>query len=448
MTALEAVMWRSEVDPLLRSHGVVLELLDRTPEWGRLVAAHEWAIGLVPRLRQRVVDDPTLIGPPAWVDTDVDLDRHLTRVELAPDDDLLGVAAAFHMDGLPRDTVQWEAKLVTGLPDGGAAYLLKLHHAMADGTAVVQLLDLLHSATSEPSGRVPATARPADVAPTPRRLAADHVRETALHSVGTAVRLASGAVRLGVGAVTHPQATARYVSSLANVTGGSPGTPSPLARRRGLRRRLAAIDLALADVRAAAKTAGASINDAFLAGILGGLRIYHEQHDVTVGDLPIALPISIRKPDDELGGNRFAGARIAGPAWQSDPIARMRLIGLRVREAREEPALDFMQITAPAVSRAPSALLGRLTASFTSSIDFQASNFRGLDRESYIAGARVERMFAFGPAPGCGAMATLVSHNDRCCIALTIDTEAYTDPDALLTAFERGFDEVLAVATG
>src|SRR4051812_37199285 len=82
LTALEAMMWRSESDPLLRSHGVVFELLDRTPDWERLVRAHEWAITRVAKLRQRVVDDPSRVGMPAWVDVEVDLERHLSRTVL------------------------------------------------------------------------------------------------------------------------------------------------------------------------------------------------------------------------------------------------------------------------------------------------------------------------------------------------------------------------------
>jgi hypothetical protein len=91
-------------------------------------------------------------------------------------------------------------------------------------------------------------------------------------------------------------------------------------------------------------------------------------------------------------------------------------------------------------------VLSRLTARFTHSIDLQASNFRGLTRDAYVAGCRVERVFPFGPAPGCGLMATLVSHGDRCCIGLNIDTAAVDDPRAMADCIDAGFAEVLALA--
>ena len=43
MTPFEALMWRVEADPRLRSTMTVVYLLDSAPDWDRLVAAHEWA---------------------------------------------------------------------------------------------------------------------------------------------------------------------------------------------------------------------------------------------------------------------------------------------------------------------------------------------------------------------------------------------------------------------
>ena len=42
MNALEALMWRAEADPRLRSTICALEMLDCAPDWERFLAAHEW----------------------------------------------------------------------------------------------------------------------------------------------------------------------------------------------------------------------------------------------------------------------------------------------------------------------------------------------------------------------------------------------------------------------
>ena len=67
MNPLEAMMWRAEVDPRLRSTVTIVDVLDSAPDWDRLVDAHEWATHLVPRLRQRVLEPYWGWGPPEWV---------------------------------------------------------------------------------------------------------------------------------------------------------------------------------------------------------------------------------------------------------------------------------------------------------------------------------------------------------------------------------------------
>ena len=42
MSPLESLMWRTELNPRLRSTGMLLEVLDGPPERERLITAHEW----------------------------------------------------------------------------------------------------------------------------------------------------------------------------------------------------------------------------------------------------------------------------------------------------------------------------------------------------------------------------------------------------------------------
>src|ERR1700730_3950480 len=83
MNALEALMWRAEEDPRLRSTICGLEELDSAPAWDRFVAAHEWATRRGPRVRQRVIEPLGGIGMPAWItDPNFDVHYHVRRVRL------------------------------------------------------------------------------------------------------------------------------------------------------------------------------------------------------------------------------------------------------------------------------------------------------------------------------------------------------------------------------
>jgi hypothetical protein len=66
-------------------------------------------------------------------------------------------------------------------------------------------------------------------------------------------------------------------------------------------------------------------------------------------------------------------------------------------------------------------------------------------RPVYIAGSRIERMFPFGPLPGCAAMVTLLSQEGTCCIGLNLDSTAVTDPAGLVEDLRAGIEEVVGL---
>jgi diacylglycerol O-acyltransferase / wax synthase len=450
MSDMEALMWRCETSPRLRSGGVLLEMLDRLPQWESFLATHEWAVSVVPRLRDRVVDDPLLVAAPEWVrDEGFDLAYHLRRVRL-PDgggvDDLMAIAQVMAMAPFDRARPLWEAVLVEGLAEGRAAYLLKLHHSLLDGAALIQLFDILHPEHPNAAAERPPTASE------PRQ------PHEALGLLEKRLSVLAGATRAGAETVLglsgdlirRPEPTigagVRFVQSLARLAGPPPASPSPLMTERGISRRLRMLDVPLASMRAAGKAAGGSVNDVFLAALTGALRIYHEQAGAVPDELPIGFPVSLRRDDDPLGGNRFSGARIAAPVGTADPSERIRSIREQVLAARDEPALDFVARLSPVLARIPAGIVTRMTERVTRSIDLQASNFPGLTRPAYLAGARVTRMYPFGPAPGSAAMVTMLSHNGTCCIGITADAAAIGDVDRFAACVRGGFDEVLALA--
>src|SRR5215469_5384358 len=133
MNPLETAMWRAEsADPRLRVNVSLLELLDPAPDWDRLLAAHEWASRMVPRMRQRVVEPTLALGTPTWVtDADFDVSQHVRRVKLparASMRHLLDIVQEFAAAPFDRDRPLWDALLVEGLTDGRAGYAVKSHH--------------------------------------------------------------------------------------------------------------------------------------------------------------------------------------------------------------------------------------------------------------------------------------------------------------------------------
>jgi hypothetical protein len=87
-----------------------------------------------------------------------------------------------------------------------------------------------------------------------------------------------------------------------------------------------------------------------------------------------------------------------------------------------------------------------MTERVTRSIALQASNVRGLDREAYLAGARILDMYPFGAAPGPAVMVTLLSYHGRCCIGVNVNAAAVPDHELFVRCLEEGLAEVTALA--
>ncbi|MDT5079574.1 MAG: diacylglycerol O-acyltransferase / wax synthase [Mycobacterium sp.] len=451
MSAWEALMWRAEGDYRTRSTGVVVELLDSEPDWDRLVAAHQRLVERVPRLKERVVEPALPLVAPAWSpDPNFELAYHLQRVRLPGDGtmvELERLAAQFASRPLDPQRPPWEALLVDGLEGGRAAYLFKPHHSLSDGLGLLQLLDLAHGHDRGPGDRTDVPAPASRRSETPTGLLANRLVDRLLSAPFNVVRsVTSTSRRIALDPLGTATSTVEFANSLRRMLAPAATAHSPALAGSGSGYRLITFDVALADLKAAARAAEGSVNDAFLAGILGGIRRYHEKLGYSVELLPMAIPISLRTDNDPMGGNRFAGARFVAPVGEPDPLARIAAIHRFITDARMEPALGFLDIIAPALSRLPGDLLTRLASEMTGTSDIQASNLGAIARPLYLAGARVTHIYPMGPRPGIAAMVTMLSYDGTCCIAVNFDPDAITDEAAFADCVRAGFAEVLAIA--
>ncbi len=455
MSPLETAMWRAEAaDPRLRVNVSMLELLDPAPDWDRLLAAHDWASRMVPRMRQRVVEPTLALGTPTWVTVgDLDLSWHVHRVRApAPGSlrQLLDIVQEFAAAPFDRDRPLWQALLVEGLAGGRAGYAVKSHHSVTDGLGAVQLMTRLHSRSAEHDPHRPEPAVPAASGASRTGLLATQLAGAVRATPMTALRQGAGVL----GALARPFESASRVAGqavgVARWAGQNAAPPrgSPLLAQRGGDWRFDVIDVPLTDLKAGAKAAGGSLNDGLLAAVIGGFRRYHERHDAPLDRLVVGFPISLRTQDDPQGGNRFTGARFAAPMAERDPAARIaavRQFVLTARAASAAAADAVPAALAPALSWLPGPVVGIVSGRLTSTNDVQVSSIPGVPYPVYIAGSRITHMYPFGPLPGCAAMITLISHDGECCIGINTDTSSIADPGQLADDLRAGLDEVVAL---
>lgn len=455
LDAFETLMWRMDRFPNLRSAVVAVEILDRAPDAGRLRAAHLRGAQTIARLREKLVDVP--LGTPEWVqDTGFDVDRHLAFVTLpAPGTmrQLLDVAQTFAMEPFDRARPPWAARVVEGLEGGRAAYVLKLHHAMSDGIGIVQLLSFLHSRQRESDPTrwgAPPEAPPDETPPGVTALLARQLRRAVRQAPGQAadaVRTARQWLEPAPDNRSRLSKAAAYAASLRRVMAPDVAPPSPLLAPRNHQWRYEALEFPLATFKAAAKASGATLNDAFMAGLLGAFARYHLHFGVDVEEMPVALPISVRKAGDTAGGNRFAPGQLVGLLGKATALERMRHIGEQVARLRQEPALLAPLAVMPLMARLPAGTVAKAMGRKISANDLQASNVPGIREPVYVAGARVTHLFPYAPLPGVPAMVALVSHGETCCLGLNLDSAAISDPERFMQYLRESFDDILSLGT-
>ena len=283
---------------------------------------------ITPGFRHKVVQAPLRLANPRWVvDEDFDLAFHARRIAApAPGllTDVFEYACQTAMAGFDRERALWEFTLVEGLEGGRAALVMKLHHSLTDGIGGMEMAKNLFDLDS-----VAADLGPMPPAPDPERLSSGAlVRDALGHNVkraagiarsGLPATLRSGIARACAIPVPRCKGGIDTVGSVARTVRPINSTLSPVMQRRRLLWHYDALTLPLDALRDAAHSAGSDGQRRVPGGVRRWAPGYHERHDAAVRELRLTMPISIRTPDDPVGGNRITLMRFKIPVGLRDP---------------------------------------------------------------------------------------------------------------------------------
>jgi WS/DGAT/MGAT family acyltransferase len=441
-------MLKGDADPRTRAVMTGVLILDNVPACDRLHAAFERATRLVPRMRQRVLAPALPIGPAVWADDpEFDVHDHLHRIAVLPGagpDAVFDIAVAGATASFDMARPLWEAIVVDGLDGGRAALIVRAHHSLTDGLGAVAMLGALVSFDRDDPPDVAGELESSVV--DARSLLVHRLARLPKDAVASTARRTATAVTFGARLAFAPGEGIALAASARRLLSPPDAAPSPLLCERSRRREYVALEVPLDAMHAAAAAAGCTVNDAYLTAVLGGFRRYYAQLGAAPSDVPLALPISIRDSEMLAAGNHFSAARLAGPATIADPTERMRTIHDQVARARCEPALGAIDSVAEVARHVPAGLARTAFRSHARHTDLQASNITGTPVPIFVAGAGVERIYPFGPLPGVPVMTVLLSHCGTCCVGITLDPAAITEPDRFADCVRAGFDEVVGRA--
>ena len=280
---------------------------------------------------------------------------------------------------------------------------------------------------------------------------AERFIDATVHETRRQVSSTQRSVTGGLAHLADPAASARRLgdtaASLARFLRPAAAPMSPLMVDRSLSQRFDTLTLPLDRMKAAGRKAEGRLNDAFVAGVTGGYRLYHLRHDTPTDALRMGMPISVRGEETEgQAGNQFVPARIEVPIATVDPVERMAAIHQIVEQTRAEPYLSLSDQVSGVINRIPTTMTTAMFGSMLKAVDFTTSNVPGSPVPVFVAGAELTQHLAFGPMAGAGANITLLSLCDEIHIGLNTDPAAVPDPDDFMDDMAAGFDEVLSVA--
>ena len=72
-------------------------------------------------------------------------------------------------------------------------------------------------------------------------------------------------------------------------------------------------------------------------------------------------------------------------------------------------------------------------------VDVDAVDVPGLQRQAFLGGGRIERLWAFAPPTGAALSLTLLSHADTACVGIASDLAAVADPEMLQQCLAAAF---------
>ncbi len=469
MTDHEALMWNVEKDPWLNPSGASLTILEGKIDPEHFRRTMRRAVSKMPRLYERVVPGLGRLAPPAWVpDPEFDVDFHVRRLRLpkpGTERQLFDLAAQLYQEPLDRTRPLWRFVLIDGLKGGRSALWAIVHHAVSDGIGQLRMAEMyqqLEADTPMPDEvdleTIVAEAVEAHHAKQLGGDLTDGFPAVVGQSLAHVVRRQLGVARRVAGEVAiwpaDPQrakdsidgAASMVSSTLGALTGSGNDVEggSPLWKQRSRHRHLEHVGVPLDELKAAAKRAGVTINDVFLAGMIEGCTRYHAARDVEVDAFNTSFVLSTRH-DSAIGGNSFTPVPVQVPGVAMPLADRVADIHRRLAEKREAMASSGggMSALSGVANWLPTSVITSAARATAAKIDFATSNLRGAPIPLYVSGARVQYIVALGPVAGTACNATALSYENGFDIGLFIDPVAIDSPGDFRDAVDAAFRDLL-----
>lgn len=423
------------------------------PSYDELLEELDRRMDAVPNFRHRRVDVPLGLGRSRWADAeDFRIEDHIRHTALpAPGsaEQLQSVFSRIMSNPINHEHPPWEMWLVEGLEGGRFALLHKMHHALVDGIASVQVLEQLFSASPDGDETIEARETKRRPAPSKLRMTIEALVERTL---------VPEAVGLVTGAVTDPKGTAESaVRTAAGLVGlgraavkQAPSTPynHPVGPARSFSWQRES----MTDVKALKDALGGSVNDVVLTVMAAALGSDLRGRGMETDGLEIYafIPVSVRS-DDGKGelGNKVSGLKVALPMGVGDPLERFARVHEAMGELKSSPQALGASTAVDSTGLVPAALFEAVAGigDIQRYVNTVITNVPGPRKKLYFLGRELEDVVGFVPLAANLAMNTaVVSYTDKIGFGFCADPSIVADVDRMAPALHAAFEELAGAA--
>jgi diacylglycerol O-acyltransferase len=433
------------------------------------IASVESKLPLTPRYRQRVVAPPFNIGLPSWeYDQQFNIRNHVREVKLerGTDAELKATAAGILGDKLDRSRPLWDITLLRGLKGNRTGVIVRFHHCLADGISGVGLLNVL----MDPSPMAPLPAHQEQrFHALPAGRAMTSLLGNLVHSCfSTFSRLVTAESELLD--VAQLVIAAAKPSQQADTTGFNSGGRIPtLDQLRRLMPELLApterlpfnvvcygphkfhsAELPVAQMRAAKRACGATLNDVVLALVTSAIRRYAELHGVPVKGrlLRIIVPVSVRGKGDVTDlGNRITFLPLTIPLDIRNPIELIAAIRERLAFLKNVHVAELVSLAGTLLGTIPppaQALAGPIASQLPLSLcNTICTNVPGPKVPLYLIGHRMLACYPYvATSSDLGMNCAILTYNGTAYFGFTGDVHAMPDVERLGKFLRMSFAEL------
>lgn len=446
---------------LMMITGVVV--LDHAIDVARLKSAVEDRFLAFKRFRQRAIE---LAGQWYWeTDESFDINWHVRRAALPrPSGKSELQEYVSNLASSPLDTTKplWQFHLIENYGEGGAL-VIRVHHCYADGIALVQvMLSLMDNCAEgrrdqpQPKSRHKNTGGNVFerfLAPARHGVeqAAEWV-EAALGKTYEWMRHPTGAAEsLFDGARSGTREAAEIGKELIHALTLSDDPQTRFKGRLGVFKRVAWCDpLPLAEVKAAGRALGATVNDVLMACAAGALRSYMLDQGDCVDGLKIraTVPVNLRSPAHarELG-NHFGLVFLDLPIGEPNPVGRVHAVRESMSQLKNSRQALVSYGLLSALGVGPAVLQRPAMEMLSRKATTVATNVPGPPTPLYLCGTRVRELMFWVPQTGSIAMGiSILSYADSVYFGLISDSKLVPDPEKIIQRFAGELEKLLLIA--